>query len=829
MDFKRKTFGKTYTNFGIIEENMNPNRGRPYLIITMQPTDTFRYRYESEKGSHGGIKGENSSRGKKCFPEVKLENPPLNKRILIKVSLYTNDVDLKPHVYELTGKNCQNGECLVELNEDYVASFPSLAIQTRKREEVLKILLHRKMSVKGLGSLSKEIKASLEKEVQEEVKKINLDSARLCFQAFDHLDKPICEQVFSNPINNQKSAASGDLKIDRLSRVTGKCSGDDEVFLFCEKVKKDNIKVRFYEKDDKNKTVWEDFGNFSPADVHHQVGIVFKTPTYGPINTEKAVHIELFRPSDGMSSDSLQFIYLPDDEPYENPRKRKRVDSDPLYSSLLPFELLCSNCSKPIANEILNMDIDSEGAETNSQLDFGGLLDEFLPENWSETGFQLLSKEISPCFPDSASDLLNKMGSISLAEEKKDKVDPSKTEKTEQKLVDYVNGIIKILQNREKSSYLYNGPKLFLIQDENGNSMLHLAILEQSENINLIQIMLKMISEEMVNKLNKFKETPLHLAVKGNHFKILFLLLVKGGNPNILDHAGNNCLHLAAQKNHIQCMKMLFSKDEKLKKYKINQIDTLNHNGLSALHIAIANNSEDCVNFLLDAGADVNLRESKSGQSPLHLAAVHRNLMYKLLKQPKVDVQAKDFRGYTALNLVCINNGISFEELPKDIKNDKYEIIKYLEENLNSQKTTELKSYESESTDSSDYEEVDEHQLIYPERNIGVRLDSHHLSNAMNCASASKEYRSFNGNESFFMRTEKELYKYLDSDDNWKKLAELFGINIEFVELFDKGSSPAKTVINKIKEKLPDGKMEEILEMAGLDEGVQILQRTHAF
>ncbi|GFQ93672.1 nuclear factor NF-kappa-B p110 subunit [Trichonephila clavata] len=203
--------------------------------------------------------------------------------------------------------------------------------------------------------------------------------------------------------------------------------------------------------------------------------------------------------------------------------------------------------------------------------------------------------------------------------------------------------------------------------------------------------------------------------------------------------------------------------------------------------------------------------------------------MYKLLKQTKVDVQAKDFRGYTALNLVCINNGISFEEFPKDIENDTYKIIKFLEENLNSQKIPELKSYESESTDSSDYEDADEHQVRYPERNIGVHLDSRHLSNAVDCASASKDDKSFNGNESFFMRTEKELYKYLDSDDNWKKLAELFGINIEFVELFDKDSSPAKTVINKIKKEYPDVKMEEILKMACLDEGVQILQRTHAF
>lgn len=806
----------------------------PYLNITMQPADTFRYRYESEKGSHGGIKGEVYSRSKKCFPEVKLENAPLNNIIKIKVSLYTNDKDPKLHVYELTGKNCQNGVCLVDLNEDFTASFPSLTIQAKKKEEVPKILLNRKISENGLTGLTQEMKTSLEKEVQEEVKKINLDSARLCFEAFseDYLNDPICDPVFSNPINNQKSAASGDLKIDRLSRITGKCSGGDEVFLFCEKVKKEDIQVRFREKDDKNNILWEALGNFSPVDVHHQVAIAFKTPQYKSVNIETAVHIELFRPSDGKCSEPLAFTYVPDDEVYGNSRKRKRVDS--LYPSIPESSFVCSKCSSNLLEDLLSTGFSEnamgeEAIEIND--DFYNTLFATDDENLDPIipGFSTTEWTMPQCFVDSASSLPDNFASLSLDEERKQSC-PNKVEKTRQKLEDYVDGINKILNNREKSTYLFYGSRLLLIQDEYGNSMLHLAILEQSENLNLIQIMLNMISEKMINKTNKFKETPLHLAVKGNHFNIVFLLLVKGADPNISDLDGNNCLHLAAQRNSIQCMKMLLPENEMSRKYKITQIDTLNHNGMSPLHIAIVYNFEDCVNFLLDAKADVNLCEIKCGQSPLHLAVEHPNLMIKILKQPNIDVQAKDFRGYTAFYLVCIKNGISFKKLPKDIESDALKIIKFLE-NLDVQKIRELKTSESESTDSSDYEDAAVHQILHPGRHFGGPCDSLHLPNAVNCTSTLKDNENTNGSESFFMKIEKELCNYLDSDDNWKKLAEFIGIDIEYLDVFEKNLSPGKTVIKFFKEKidLDVNKMKEYLGEVGLEEGVRILQRTNTF
>lgn len=51
------------------------------------------------------------------------------------------------------------------------------------------------------------------------------------------------------------------------------------MLLFCDKVIKDDIQVRFFEEKD-GKLVWEGFGDFQPSDVHKQYGIAFRTPRY---------------------------------------------------------------------------------------------------------------------------------------------------------------------------------------------------------------------------------------------------------------------------------------------------------------------------------------------------------------------------------------------------------------------------------------------------------------------------------------------------------------------------------------------------------------------
>lgn len=50
----------------------------------------------------------------------------------------------------------------------------------------------------------------------------------------------------------------------------------------------ENIKVRFYEVDD-DQLIWEDWGKFTEADVHHQYAIALKTPPYFKTNIDESV------------------------------------------------------------------------------------------------------------------------------------------------------------------------------------------------------------------------------------------------------------------------------------------------------------------------------------------------------------------------------------------------------------------------------------------------------------------------------------------------------------------------------------------------------------
>ena len=94
---------------------------------------------------------------------------------------------------------------------------------------------------------------------------IDLNCVRLCFQvflegsergAFTFALKP----VVSDPIYDKK--AKNDLTICKLTECAAPVSGGKEILLFCEKVSKDDIEVRFFQEKD-GQLVWEGWGAFT--------------------------------------------------------------------------------------------------------------------------------------------------------------------------------------------------------------------------------------------------------------------------------------------------------------------------------------------------------------------------------------------------------------------------------------------------------------------------------------------------------------------------------------------------------------------------------------
>ncbi|XP_029107737.1 nuclear factor NF-kappa-B p105 subunit-like [Scleropages formosus] len=310
----------------------------PYLQIAEQPKQRgFRFRYGCEGPSHGGLPGASSEKNRKSYPQVKICNYQGPARVVVQLVTASQEPHL--HAHSLVGKQCDKGICVVNLQpKESIISFPNLGILHVTKKNVSKKLEERMTDAFRMGynygvtihpeidSIHGEVRAPRElTELQRNLisnaamsqsKEMDLSVVRLMFTAFlpnsDGGFTRRLDPVISDPIYDSKAPNASNLKIVRMDRTAGCVTGGEEVYLLCDKVQKDDIQVRFYEDDDTGLT-WEDFGDFSPTDVHRQFAIVFKTPKYRDQNLQKpiSVFVQLKRKSDNETSEPKPFTYHP--------------------------------------------------------------------------------------------------------------------------------------------------------------------------------------------------------------------------------------------------------------------------------------------------------------------------------------------------------------------------------------------------------------------------------------------------------------------------------------------------------------------------------------
>ncbi|XP_041035317.1 transcription factor RelB-like isoform X2 [Carcharodon carcharias] len=281
------------------QPNVYVKEEMPKLVIVEQPKQRgMRFRYECEGRSAGSIPGENTTEQSKTLPTIQIQN--WQGEVKVVVSLVTKDEPYKPHPHSLVGKDCQNGICEVTVSPkcNMKASFANLGIQCMKKKEIGKALDHRLKL--GIDPFNVGDSARCSEDV-------DMNVVRLCFQAFIQDPPMVLTPVLSEPIYDKKATNTSELRICRLNKDNGMCTGGEELFLLCDKVQKEDIAVVF------SKGNWEAKGVFSQTDVHRQIAIVFKTPPYCDIDIQEQVivKLQLYRPSDKEYSDSFEFRYLP--------------------------------------------------------------------------------------------------------------------------------------------------------------------------------------------------------------------------------------------------------------------------------------------------------------------------------------------------------------------------------------------------------------------------------------------------------------------------------------------------------------------------------------
>lgn len=289
----------------------------PWVEIVEQPKSTaMRFRYQCEGRSAGTILGVNATNTSKTYPTIKIHN--CGPAAVVVVSCVTQNPPYYPHPHSLIGANCANSVCTLRIKGSDTVVMTNVGIQCCKRNEVMKAIDDRKtirVDPFGTGYVT-------------DLDKLDLSAVRLCFQVFlpDSTKKftRVIEPIVSEPIIDKKLITS--LTICRLSKRASTADGNDEVVLLCDKIKKDDIEVRFFEEDQDGEVIWEAFGQFTPNDVHHQCAVTFKTPPFRDRDIESpvTVQIQLRRPSDSAVGASKEFQYIPNDnQGLANMRRKK--------------------------------------------------------------------------------------------------------------------------------------------------------------------------------------------------------------------------------------------------------------------------------------------------------------------------------------------------------------------------------------------------------------------------------------------------------------------------------------------------------------------------
>ncbi|XP_012216675.1 nuclear factor NF-kappa-B p110 subunit isoform X2 [Linepithema humile] len=630
--------------------------GEPYISVLVQPVEKFRFRYISEMiGTHGTLVGSGRRRNKSNVPTVQLHD--FTENAIIRCTLVTSDEENRlPHAHRLVRRKNNTDsddphDIEVSQENNFIAEFSSMGIihTARKfvKDEIIRKLrfkaLEKRKHVNPNAILSVRDEAQIKFDAEVYQKSMNLNSVTLCFQGFikdGNILKPITNPVYSNPINNLKSALTGELKICRIDKYTSSCEGGEEVFMLVEKVSKKNLRIKFFELNDDNVEIWSDYGRFSELDVHHQFAVVFRTPPYKDltITSPKEVFIRLERPSDLDSSDALQFTYKPSDR---ISRKRTRVS----YSN---SEELTQVAVNNIPTPVTNMSTGNESFEMPREIK------KILEERCPSAEFQDFVANISVEL-----DLYEKF----LQNSEELTVDGAPTRKDEKSFAkDVVADTmkkVKVEPNKAKD-IIMNALK---DRTSYGDSPLHCALRhgqkDTAKHLLMLMSILQSDAKEVVNIQNSSGKTPLHYAATLDEPEIAKALLMLNADTNAVDHYGQMPLHRAVRFPEAkECVDVLLS-DKKI------NLEANTDSGWAPLLLAAQAGSCYAVRALLKAGADVHNTEMSHGRTALHLAVEgsHKDIVEYLLKNTKINVNKRNYSGNTALHAAVVTPGAIAKEL----------------------------------------------------------------------------------------------------------------------------------------------------------------------
>ncbi|KAE8573153.1 Putative nuclear factor NF-kappa-B p105 subunit [Halyomorpha halys] len=535
-----------------------------WVEFTEQPAD-YRYRYLKEK-YHGHIVGKSSPATKKkdlCrFPKIKLNN--YNGTAIVRVWLISTQLD-KPHAhFHKLARKLPKGVLNLEPHDfraceenNYEVTLDYLHIVHAVSNDEKDINVYRKKKAhidSDQFDPPRSLPASI-KDEKEEIKQIDKNQSVFYVQVFDEkTHQKICQSIISDKIKNLHNAETGALKIVNCSRTFGTCRGNDEVFIFVEKISKD-VQVRFFRLNNKKERIWQALAIYGPQHVHHQLGIVFRTPKFEQnIEKDTEVFFELHRTNDGAVSDPISYIYKPHQDYRSNdiliytfspPQIWQKKDQAVNHTPTNYIE----NNDNVLTNltEVLYFDESNLfGTVRTDSVTSTAVLDD------EDTDKDLLSRAEGECFYteflSAKNDSPGRFVGVTKSEVKSEGRKSSQSSK-----VDLLSAICLKKPIEEFVEVLKNTIDIDAI-DYEGNSALHYAVRSSVEYLKLI-----LERDDLNRKLkNHWGDDALLVATQNHKIDIVKLLLENDFEPNVHNsRTGETPLHLAVSNENHQMVELL--------------------------------------------------------------------------------------------------------------------------------------------------------------------------------------------------------------------------------------------------------------------------------
>jgi ankyrin repeat protein len=143
---------------------------------------------------------------------------------------------------------------------------------------------------------------------------------------------------------------------------------------------------------------------------------------------------------------------------------------------------------------------------------------------------------------------------------------------------------------------------------------------------------------------NKLGETPLYVAAEKGEVEMARMLIAKGADAKVRTPNGETALHAASMIESTVLTTELIQAGA--------EVNAANKDGETPLQWAALTGTFLAVKALADAGADLNIQDTRQGNTPLHAAVSHDDIVlihYLLSRNVRTDI--RNNAGLTAFEL----------------------------------------------------------------------------------------------------------------------------------------------------------------------------------